>query len=184
MLEDAGSTNGTFVNGKQVLRRPVREVDRIMFGGEDCVRTLTDILHAAGDYSTEFEALKGTYEAFLAEKVRIQSSGIFKVRLLQTLPLAFLGIGGLVMGIVGKGNSLLSGIGLVAMICLPSAGIYLGARQSAKIPGLLQEKITDFRTKYVCPKCGASFGEQPWEVLASRGRCPACKAVWKRADPQ
>jgi hypothetical protein len=182
LLEDIGSTNGTFVNGHQVLRRRVKEEDKLVFGGEDCERTLQELLHAAGDYSTEFEALRGVYESYVTEKVRIQSSSIFKVRLLQAVPLALLGVGGLVLGVLGKGNSLLSGVGLVAMVCLPSAGIYLGAKQSAKIPGLLQAQLTEFRARYACPKCGTPFGEQPWEVLAGRGHCPSCKALWKRGE--
>jgi ribosomal protein L37AE/L43A len=180
MLEDNHSTNGTFVNGGQILRRKVKPEDRIMLGGEDCVLTLTDILHAANDYSTEFEALKGVYEAYLAEKVRIQSSNVFKVRLLQTLPFALLGIGGVVAGTLGKIHPALSWAGLALVVCVPLAGIYLGARQSAKIPGLLQEQTNAFRAKYACPKCKSPFGEQLWETLAGKGRCPSCKALWKR----
>ncbi|MDR2791848.1 MAG: FHA domain-containing protein [Tannerellaceae bacterium] len=180
MLEDNHSTNGTFVNGGQILRRKVKPDDRIMFGGEDCVLTLSDILHAADDYSIEFEALKETYATYLADKVRIQSSNVFKVRLLQTLPFAFLGIGSVIVGTFGKSVPLLSWGGMALMIGVPLAGIYLGARQSAKIPGLLQEKTTAFRATYACPKCKTPFGEQPWEALAAKRRCPTCKAHWKR----
>ncbi|MDR3127460.1 MAG: FHA domain-containing protein [Tannerellaceae bacterium] len=178
MLEDCNSTNGTFVNGHQILRRQVRQGDSLMFGGEDCVHSLTAVLHAAGDYSIEFEALKGIYERYVAEKVKIQSVTVFRVRLLQTLPVAALGVAGLLIGMWGKGDFLLSGISLVVMIALPSSGIYLAARLSAKIPGRLQEALTRFRTRYVCPRCGAPLGEQPWEALAARGRCPSCKAIW------
>src|SRR5579871_4305151 len=35
VLEDTGSTHGTFVNGKKVQRQLLRNADKIEFGGQD-----------------------------------------------------------------------------------------------------------------------------------------------------
>ena len=72
------------------------------------------------------------------------------------------------------------GLSLFITICAPTVGIYLGAKQSAKIPQLLQDLTNQFKIDYVCPKCGTFLGEIPWESLRNRKQCPmpSCKAKW------
>lgn len=92
------------------------------------------------------------------------------------------GIVGVVIGFLGKGSPELFGISLLITICAPTVGIYLGAKQSAKIPQQLQDIANQFKIDYVCPKCGTFLGEIPWESLKNRKQCPvsSCKAKWVR----
>ena len=160
LLEDTGSTNGTFVNGAQIVK----------------------VLKYNNDYSDEFAALKKVYDDYIQAKVKIQSSNQFKTRLFQSLPFALPGIVGVVIGFLGKGSPELFGISLLITICAPTVGIYLGAKQSAKIPQQLQDIANQFKIDYVCPKCGTFLGEIPWESLKNRKQCPvsSCKAKWVR----
>ncbi|OAV75723.1 hypothetical protein Barb7_00640 [Bacteroidales bacterium Barb7] len=178
LLEDTDSTNGTFVNGQQILRKRVTPADAIALGDPSCVVTLSEILRYNNDYSEEFAALKKVYDEYIAEKIKVQSSNLFRARLFQSLPFALPGVIGVTIGFLGKGSSWLFGVSLLVVICAPAIGIYLGAKQSAKMPGLLQEMTVEFRKKYVCPKCGTYLGEQPWDLLANKKQCPACKAKW------
>jgi rubrerythrin len=57
-------------------------------------------------------------------------------------------------------------------------GIYMGAKQAAKAPKMLQDLANQFKIDYVCPKCGTFLGEIPWESLANKKQCPSCKARW------
>lgn len=181
ILEDLDSTNGTFVNGSQVIRMHVTPKDEIRLG-DNYLLSFHDILKAGNDYSEEFNALKKVYDDYIQAKVKIQSSNQFKTRLLQSLPFALPGIVGVVIGSgsLGKGNPMLLTIGLLITICAPTIGIFLGAKQSAKVPKLLQDLSNQFKIDYVCPKCGTFLGEIPWESLRNRKQCPVptCKAKW------
>ena len=181
LLEDLESTNGTFVNETQVIRKRITKSDRIRLG-EHYLLSLPDLLKAGNDYSEEFARLKAVYEHYIQEKVRIQSSNQFKTRLLQSLPFALPGIIGVVVGFLGKGSPTLFGVSLLITIIAPTIGIYLGAKQAAKIPMQLQALTNQFKIDYVCPKCGIFLGEIPWESLLNRKQCPvsSCKARWAK----
>lgn len=180
LLEDLNSLNGTFVNGAQVLKKRIMPADTIRLG-KDRSLDFKELLRSKNDYSEEFNALKKVYEDYTREKIKIQSSNQFKTRLFQALPFAFLGIIGLVLNnSVGKGSTLWYAICMVLVICAPVVGVYLGARQSAKIPRQLQDLTNRFKIDYVCPKCGTFLGDIPWESLKNKKHCPvsSCQAKW------
>ncbi len=179
LLEDLCSTNGTFVNGQQIAKKRVTSTDDIRLG-DNCSVSLSDILRSKNDYSEEFAALKEVYDKYIELKVKIQSSNQFKIRLLQSLPFALPGIIGVVLSFLVKGSPLMIGISLFVVICAPTIGVYLGAKQSAKVPQQLQDIANQFKIDYVCPKCGTFLGEIPWESLKNRKNCPvgSCQAKW------
>ena len=183
LLEDLESTNGTVVNEAQIARKRVSRADQIRLGTQ-CVVALADLLKAGNDYSEEFARLKGVYDRYVAEKVRIQSTNQFKTRLLQSLPFALPGIIGVIVSYFGKGSPTLLGVSLLITIVAPTIGIYLGAKQAAKIPMQLQALANQFKIDYVCPKCGTFLGEIPWESLRNRKQCPvaSCRAKWTEAE--
>lgn len=177
VLEDLDSTNGTFVNDVQILKKNITSSDRIRFGNSE-VYSLNELLHANNDYSEEFEKLKHIYKKYTEEKVKIQSSNQLKTRLFQSLPFALPGIIGVTIGFLGKGSPEMFGISLFITILAPTIGIYMGAKQASKVPLQLQTLADSFKINYVCPKCGAFLGEIPWESLANKKQCPSCKAKW------
>lgn len=179
LLEDLDSTNGTFVNGQQIVKKRISSTDQIKFG-DNCPVSLTQILKCDNDYSEEFAALKSVYDNYIQSKVKIQSSNQFKIRVFQSLPFAIPGIIGVVIGFLGKGTPLLMVLSLLLVIFAPTIGILLGARQSAKVPQQLQDIANQFKIDYVCPKCGTFLGEIPWESLKNKKHCPipSCKAKW------
>lgn len=179
LLEDVGSTDGTFVNNSQIVKKRITPMDTIKLG-DSYILNLSEVLKYNNDYSEEFANLKQVYDNYIQAKVKIQSSNQFKTRLFQSLPFALPGIVGVVIGFLGKGSPELFGISLLITICAPTIGIYLGAKQSAKIPQQLQDIANQFKIDYVCPKCGTFLGEIPWESLRNRKQCPvsSCKAKW------
>lgn len=179
LLEDQSSTNGTYVNGSQIVKKRISPTDVITLGDTYTFK-LVDVLNSNNDYSEEFASLKTIYKAYVTEKIRIQSSNQFKTRLFQALPFALPGIIGVVIGFLGKGSPQWFGISLFITVCAPTVGIYMGAKQSAKIPQQLHDLSNQFKIDYVCPKCGTFLGEIPWESLANKKRCPvsSCMAKW------
>jgi hypothetical protein len=180
-IEDTDSTNGTFVNGDRILKKKIKSSDVVTLG-EHYILNIAEVLKYDNDYSEEFAALKPVYEAYIKEKIRTQSSNQFKTRLFQSLPFVVIGVVGLVIGFAGKGNHGVLIASLLLAICAPTFGIYMGAKQSAKIPELMQNITNQFKIDYVCPKCGAFLGEIPWESLANKKQCSisSCKAKWVR----
>lgn len=178
-LEDLNSSNGTYINDVQILKKKVSTTDKIRFGAT-YETDLESLLKSQNDYSEEFNALKQVYDDYVREKVRIQSSNQFKTRLFQSLPFALLGIIGMVVGFVGKSSSVWMMFSLLLAVLAPVIGVYLGARQSAKIPQQLQDLTNQFKIDYVCPKCGTFLGDIPWESLRKKKKCPVstCQAKW------
>lgn len=179
ILEDLESANGTFVNGVRIMKKRVKPTDKITLGGNLSL-DFNELLKAGNDYTKEFEALKDVYDNYIKEKIRIQSSNQFKTRLFQALPFAIPGIIGVLLGFLGKGSTEWFTVSLLVTICAPVIGIYMGARQSARVPKELQELTNRFKIEYVCPKCGVFLGEVPWESLKNRKHCPVstCRAKW------
>ncbi|MDR2969346.1 MAG: FHA domain-containing protein [Tannerellaceae bacterium] len=179
LLEDLSSTNGTYVNELQISKKRIVSTDRIRLGGS-YYTSLPEILKSKNDYSEEFAALRNVYDRYVQAKVKIQSSNQFKIRLMQTFAFAVIPVAGMIFGLV-KGLSLFFTAGfLLIAICIPTVGIYMAAKQSAKVPQLLQDLVNQFKIDYVCPKCGTFLGEIPWESLINRKYCPlsSCKAKW------
>lgn len=181
ILQDFLTTNGTFVNDKQVVKKKMSLTDKITFGTSYTI-DLSELLHSLNDYSDDFYQLKKVYDTYINEKIHIQSKNQFKTRLFQTIPFAVIGVFGILMGFLGHANNVLFIASIVLTICAPVLGIYMGARQAAKIPALLQHLANKFKIDYVCPKCGTFLGEIPWESLHNKKNCPvsSCKAKWIR----
>jgi len=179
ILQDFITTNGTFVNDRQIVKKKVLPVDKITFGTSYTI-LLSDIFHSLNDYSYDFTQLKKVYDTYIHEKIRVQSKNQFKTRLFMTIPFAVIGIFGILMSVLGHTNRALLIPSIVLGISAPVLGIYLGARQAAKIPAQLQHLANQFKIDYVCPKCGAFLGEIPWESLHNKKQCPVstCKANW------
>lgn len=180
-IEDTDSANGVFVNGDRIIKKKISLSDKVVLG-EHCLLNIADVLKFNNDYSEEFEALKSVYEKYIKEKIRIQSSNQFKTRLFQSIPFAVIGLTGLVISFLGKGDNRIFAVSLVLAVCAPTIGIYLGAKQSAKIPEQLQNLANQFKIDYVCPKCGTFLGEIPWESLLNKRQCPvnSCRAHWAK----
>ncbi|MDR2809638.1 MAG: FHA domain-containing protein [Tannerellaceae bacterium] len=179
LLIDMDSANGTYVNGSRIAQKRVSPTDSVKLGDRYSLK-LPEVLKSRNDYSEEFIALRGVYNKYIEQKVKIQSSNQFKTRVYQSLPFALTGLIGVSIGFMGKGNPVLWGVSLFVAVCAPVVGIYLGAKQSAKIPGQLQDLANRFKIDYVCPKCGTFLGEIPWESLINKKQCPvsSCKAKW------
>jgi len=184
IIEDLNSTNGTFVNGDRIMKKKISSTDQVKLGNQ-YILNVPEALKFDNDYVEEFAVLKSVYDEYIKEKIRIQSSNQFKTRLLQSLPFAVIGVAGLMFSFFRKGNTANQGIiiiGALLAVCAPTIGIYFGARQSAKIPELLQNLANKFKIDYVCPKCGTFLGEVPWESLVNKKQCSVgtCRAKWAK----
>lgn len=182
IIRDLDSTNGTYINEILIKQKEVEAEELIVFGKQEGI-TARELLHRANIYIEEFDALKDVYNRYGKEKIHIQSSNQFKTRVLQFTPFAIPGILGMLIASFsqGRGSTTLFGISIILTILAPLLGIYLGAKQSSKVPEKLYHNTDQFKIDYVCPKCGTFLGDIPWISLKNRGKCivPGCKARWR-----
>jgi hypothetical protein len=175
---DLGSSNGTQVNGAEVMKKKISLGDEVMLGNS--VRlTARDLLRNVNDYTADFAELKNVYEKYQRDKNHIQSSGQVKTGLVRSLPFALPGLAGLLLS-MGT-NPALTALSVFVSIGAPVAGMVLATRQSSKIPEKLNALADQLKIDYVCPKCGVFLGELPWESLSKRKMC-YCKARWVDED--
>ncbi|MEM7367187.1 MAG: FHA domain-containing protein [Bacteroidota bacterium] len=168
LLEDQGSSGGTFVNDRRVRRATISTDDKIKFANVrlDLKRYFAAntqfspakpaVKKVGNDYSEEFLVLKQVYETYESSRKKISRGAKIK-RTLVRAGFAFIPFAGNALGIL--------------------AAEMLSVKE--KLTALDQE----FKLHYVCPKCKVYLGNVPWEGLASRKSCRSCKAEWVAKEP-
>lgn len=165
VIEDSGSTNGTFVNGIRIKRALITPQDEVMLAklkvkfdkifekhtpNKPQIQPLAST-HTPLDVTSEFAQLKTIYETFRDAKLAALGSDHLKQKGLQA-----------------------------ALSFIPFVGSALGILASSTVNP--QEKIfaltEEFKVNYVCPKCKRFLGDLPWQNLANQKKCVACKAIW------
>jgi len=160
VLEDLGSTNGTFVNGSKIKKTAITQRDNIKFAHYQF--SLQKLLAASEDkkvisvkevtFSDEFNQLKNVYADYVKKKLNIMQGN--------------------------KKNTIIRGV----LSFIPVVGNGLGQISGSFMDK--QEKLMlleeDFKTNYCCPKCSQFLGNVPWVNLAKRNTCIFCKEVWMK----
>lgn len=178
LLEDLGSTNGTFVNGTQVQRVILTHSDRVKianilldtssyFSG---VKIQTEKSAAgqlsskpsseAEDYKAQFQDLKIIWDTYQMVKLNHKKQGFWK------------NLGFTVVGL-GIGSLILPGIGSMV-----GSSLGRGAAGMLKNDEKVQVMENEFKVNYVCPKCKVFLGYTPHEGLVARKKCFTCKTNW------
>lgn len=166
IVEDLGSTNGTFVNGTRIMQTQLTTEDELQLGSytldTNTVLSLFkqplqqgiiyDDLIKQDHIVKEFRKLKPLYDSYIKEKLRIM-----------------------------KENNL-ANTGLKAGLSLiPVVGSALGILSST-VTGNPQEQMLEleekFKKLYICPGCYKFLGAEPFENLEKRGYCLICKTKW------
>jgi hypothetical protein len=178
LLEDLGSTNGTFVNGTQIHRVILTHNDRVKianilldtnpyFSGAKIqpkkapAKQAGNIASAeAEDYKAQFQDLKIIWDTYQMVKINHKKQGFWKN---MGLTVVGMGVGGL----------LLPGIGLMV-----GSMVGRGAAGFLKNDEKLQVMENEFKVNYICPKCKVFLGYYPHEGLVARKKCFTCKTNW------
>lgn len=172
VLEDRDSTNGTFVNDRQIRRQRLEKGDRIRLG--PAVLDLEKALYAwhrkagkgkrkpkppskppaSGEPRTtpHFEALKAAYEAFEGGKLQVNAKYGARATVMKAS----------VMWIPFLGNSLFQ---------------VMWHAQNKRKQLELHDLQQTFARAYVCPQCHTPLGHVDPEVLLRRKAC-RCGDPW------
>lgn len=205
-IEDLGSTNGTYVNGVQVVRYALKVDDKILLGGDGgYATTLREILKYVEEqksatqkvesnnnpqkqkaqeehiYAEEFAQLKGFYDKYHKETLEIKDK-MGSLMMWRIIPTSILGVITAIFAFFLDTEQMRN----VATLCsaIMTLVIFIVASKittklSHKYNALLLERQEEFQLSYVCPKCRSDFGNRSWAALHNRGYCPTCKAKFK-----
>lgn len=173
-IEDLDSKGGTYVNGKQIRKMKLKPTDdiklatfSIRYQRIEQAFPLTD-----KEFSLKFQELKGVYDTYTRERVKMQSQSQAKTMLKRFIPMA---IPGVLMMAMRNLTPAAMPVGIVLSIAAVVGGNLLAAREQRNIPFKLQELEEKFKVDYTCPSCNRYFGaQQSWELLCKMGKCPYC----------
>ena len=183
VLEDLSSTNGTYVNGQQIVCKTITVSDKVHLAGTIDIDLKpwmqTAIPEDDAELIRNFKSLKEVYDDYNRKKIKVQSETMTSVMVKRSLPMvipAIMGTLTLFMGAWGKYAAVIGGIiSLIGIIY----GIQAASNDQAKLPVKLIELEDQLRIDYVCPKCKNFLGNLPWLSLYNRGSCQYCKSKWK-----
>lgn len=201
LLEDLGSTNGTFVGGSSIIKTRVSRDTVIQLGPElkfkvsDLVGTKASSSSSEGnprvvgaatsgtapkepekDYTAAFNRLQAVYERYSMDKVALQKEERKKNQL-KSLPMFVVGIISLLLMSVPALQPF-----RVVVVIIATAFAGWGAKvafgTSVEFPEKMEALTRQFKIDYVCPKCGNFLGDIPFENLRNRKICGICKCKW------
>ena len=183
-LENLGA-NGTFVNGKSIIRTIVDKNTIIQLGSSYSVaiKDLIPLQQVASpsqqvteNYEEKFRRLKAIYDKYSADKIAIQKeAGVNNFyRMLPMTLLSLVGLGATAIPALGNVAPVIGVIGILLLI-YSLVKSYQGSRDN---PEKMEALNRQFMIDYVCPKCGNFLGFVPYEVLANKSTCSFCKCKW------
>ena len=187
------SANGTFVNGKSIIRTVV-DKDAIIQLGASFTVSVKDLLPVTQqqsktpqsekntvdpnqmEYEAKFRRLKAVYDKYSADKIAIQKEAGMNnfYRMLPMTLLSLVGLGASAIPALGNIAPVIAvvGIGLLVYSLVKS---YNGSKDN---PEKMEALNKQFMIDYVCPKCGNFLGYVPFEALANKSVCSFCKCKW------
>lgn len=187
------SANGTYVNGKSIIRTVVDKDTLIQLGASFTI-IVKDLLPITQqqtktsqpekstidpyqrEYEEKFRRLKAVYDKYSADKIAIQKEAGMNnfYRMLPMTLLSLVGLGAAAIPSLGNIAPVIAvvGIGLLVYSLVKS---YNGSKDN---PEKMEALNKQFMIDYVCPKCGNFLGYVPFEALANKSVCSFCKCKW------
>lgn len=178
ILKNLNMENETFVNGKGVEQKQIKQGDKIELGNEHWVLSWKDYLDSVFPMFVNIRPLEQVWKDYRSNQLKMQ----IKERRFNAIRSAtgILTLGAMALslnGFLGKENPIYGYLYIVAAI-VTALGFIWSYRLASKIPlenARIQEEA---EKKYKCPQCGKLFQLQKYEQLKQQGRCMHCKAIF------
>ena len=192
LLEDLGSTYGTFINDRKIIKAVVDANTEVRLGSQYILK-ISDLLAPFEKEKEEkrkseeeeksliarFVRLKKTYNDYTTEKVNMQRNVAVK-NFYRTLPsIVLMLLFGLTMAFgnhewVSAIKPFMGGL-MIIFVGISTFQVYKGQKEQ---PVKMEELNKQFMIDYVCPKCGNFLGYIPFESLVNKKQCSFCKCKW------
>lgn len=176
-VKNLNAENETFVNGRSVESKAVKEGDRIELGADRYAvdwKAVRSVMPSVAD----IRPLEKVWTDYQEQRLEQQ----IKERRFGTLRSAT----GLIT-MVAIALSMFTGRDSTIYLILYGAAIVISLAftvkaylESANAPRRMQELSDKFQKDYVCPKCGHFLGMQSYDILKQNDCCPYCKAKYRK----
>jgi len=162
--------NCSYVNGQSVESKAITQDDKIGLGRD---HYLLDWNLLNKFLPMDIRHLKRVWDDFEHQNIQLQISER-KFNTLRSMTGLFTMVA-IALSIATGGRSnwylFLYGIAIVVSLIF----FVKAYRDASTIPQKRQELNKRFLRDYVCPHCGHSMGNQPYDILVQNGCCPYCK---------
>ncbi len=176
-VKNLKAENETFVNGRSVESKAVREGDRIELG-ESRYAVDWKAIMSVMPVVVDIRPLEKVWTDYQEQRLEQQ----IKERRFGTLRSAT----GLIT-MVAIALSMFTGRDSPVYLILYGAAIVISLAftvkaysESANAPRRMQELSDEFQKDYVCPKCRRFLGMQSYDILKQNDSCPYCKAKYRK----
>ena len=196
LIEDLGSSNGTFIDGVRIIQKVVSR-NTVVQMGSTFTFCISDVLPEVKtssvprtpptpptpprpEYDEEilrkFQNLESVWNKYQEEKINLQKNNASK-GFLRMLPMFVLGGLGYLISCTPELADFrtaitLAGLGIGIIIT------WISYKSATSLPEQMEKLNQQFQIDYVCPKCKQFLGFTPFEGLKNRGQCSACKSKW------
>lgn len=180
-IKDLDSTNGTFVNKIQVLKKNFSKKDHIKIGNHEVnSELLTEkinkfIKENRKDFSEEFSKLKLIEDNYKKDKRNLKRNYQIKSLLIKFVFALFI-MGILYFtGLIEDSNTILRvGFGLFGIATILTLLIPIDKKMDE-----LQDKLhVKYAHEFVCPKCEKELFQRSYNYWLLKKKCPSCKCTW------
>ena len=181
LLEDLGSTYGTFINDRKIIKAVVDANAEVRLGSQYILK-ISDLL---APFEKEkllimhFDQLKKIYNDYTTEKINMQRNMAVK-NFYRTLPsIVTMLLFGLTMVFnhsewVSAIKPFMGGL-MIVFVGITTFQVYKGQKEQ---PVKMEELNKQFMIDYVCPECRNFLGYIPFESLVNKKQCSFCKCKW------
>ena len=184
-IENMKPANEVLVNGISVMRREVGLGDMINLGGDRYPVRVSDIVGSFVKEKVDISHLQWIWDEYdnflLKQQTKNQRVGLIQ-RASGLLTTGAILIGGIQTAMSQNSGNVrdYSYLWLYALAAAVGVGMLIWSFTQTKAPKINKIKKEQFLEQYACPKCGISFGMQPYKQLITRGKCYNCGVQFKK----
>lgn len=190
IIEDLGSSNGTFVNDQKVIKRTITVTDKVRLGPTYALnfqQVFKKSKQSPTTVSTEqkqptrisIDNLRQIRERYEQGRIALKKEAA-SARVKRALP-PLVVTAGLVLSTIflgGETAGFLRPIFGVVSLLLIGYTTYQYYKTQTKEPEKMEALKKQFQIDYVCPSCGAYLGDLPFETIRNQKKCNKCKTEW------
>lgn len=178
VLKDNDSTNGSFVDGQEIISKTITKKSEINIGEYHLnnlyfFEKLEAFIHEnRKDFSIEFEVLMEVEEKYKHKKENLKKNYQIKtlgLRLVITIVLL-----GALSTVLEPGQM----IGATIILGGIASAVTIYSPAHKKIEQLSDELFVEYVHEFVCPKCKMELVSKSWNYWRSKKNCPKCKCTW------
>ena len=178
ILKNLNVENDTYVNGKGIEQKVIKQGDKIELGNERWVLSWKEYLDAVLPKFVDIRSLEQVWEEYKSNHLKMQ----IKERRFNAIRSAtgILTLGAMALslnGFLGKENPIYGYLYIAAAI-VTALGFIWSYRLASKIPLENARNQEEAEKKYKCPQCEKLFPLQKYEQLKQQGKCMHCKAIF------